>query len=145
MSLLKSLNFFSQAYIIRFMVGLRACEMVWPVSFVHPFSLTVSAAVWRVKAIMQRSQSRGRPSNTKCLINLLICCDCRAWKACFLAIWGQENPVLCYTRACVHTHTFCYLVRGLLSCCGGIKTHSPLITSMNTPPGDKHLTGHWII
>lgn len=56
---------------------------------------------------------------------LLICGDCRAWKVCFLAIWGQENPVLCHT----HTHTFGYLLCGLLSCCGGIKTDSPLITS----------------
>lgn len=116
--------------------------MVWPVGFMPPCSLTVSAAVWgpRPAPIRQSRQSRGRPSNTKCLINLLICCDCRAWKACFLAIWGQENRVPCY----LHTHTHCYLLCGLLSCCGGIKTDLPLITFMNAPPGDKHLTGHWI-
>lgn len=76
----------------------------------------------RPAPIMQSRQSRGRPSNTKCLINLLICCDCRAWKACFFAIWGQKNPVLCYTH--MHTH----LRHGLLSCCGGIKTDSPFFT-----------------
>lgn len=60
---------------------------------------------------MQSRQSRGRPSNTKCLINLLICCDCRAWKACFLAIWGQKNPVPRYLQT--HKHTFFFAIHYL--------------------------------
>lgn len=86
-----------------FTVGLRDFQIVWPVGFMPLCSLTVQQSGGaRPAPFMQSRQSRGRPGNTKCLINLLICCDCRAWKACFLAIWGQENPLLC----CLQTHKY---------------------------------------
>lgn len=77
-----------------------------PVGFMHLCSFTVQQCGGpRPAPFMQSRQSRGRPGNTKCLINSLICCDCRAWKACFLAIWGQENPVPCSSDTHTYIHT----------------------------------------
>lgn len=92
-----------------FAVGPRDRQIVWPVGVMPPCSLTVQQCGGpRPAPFMQSRQSRGRPGNTKCLINSLICCDCRAWKACFLAIWGQENPVPCYLHTHRHAHTHIY-------------------------------------
>lgn len=51
-----------------------------------------------------------------------------------------------YTHTHTHAHSISYYsLSGLLSCAVvGIKTASPLITSVKAPPGDKHLTGHWL-
>lgn len=95
----------------------------------HPRSLTVQQCRGpRPAHFMQSSQSRGRPGNTKCLINLLICCDCRAWKARFLAIWGQENPVPCYLQTHTHLSTQILLptIWPTFMCGGGNKDRSIL-------------------
>lgn len=120
-------------------------------SSMHPCWLTVQQCGGpRPAHFMQSGQSRGTPGNTKCLMNSLICCDCRAWKACFFAIWGQENPVPRYLQTQTHTHMctrrdFATPLSGLLSCAVvGIKTESLLITSLKAPPGDKHLSGSWL-
>lgn len=48
-------------------------------SSVHPCSLSAQQRGGpRPAHFMQSRQSRGSPGNTKCLIHLLICCDCRA-------------------------------------------------------------------
>lgn len=84
--------------------------------------LTYSAAQRggpRPAHFMQRRQSRGRPGNTKCLINSLICCDCRAWKACFPAIWCQENPAQCCSQTHVHARRFLLPTIWPTFMCGG--------------------------
>ena len=136
--------------LILFMVGLRDHQIAWPVGFMPPCSLAVRQYGGpRPALFMQSRQSRGRPSNTKCLINLLICCACRAWKACFFAIWGQENPVPCYLQTHKHTrtHSVCLpTIWPTFMCCGGNKdriTLDYLRESTTRGQASYWLLTHW--
>lgn len=115
--------------------GLRGCT--WPYS-----AAAQQGGGPRPAPLMQSRQSRGRPSNTKCLINLLICLRPQGMKSLLprhLRPRAASAMLLTRTRTDTHAQP-CYPLSGLLTCRGGNK-ESPLITSIKAPPGDKHLTG----
>lgn len=95
----------------------------------------------RPDPFMQSRQSRGRPSNTKCLINLIICLRPQGMKSLFPRhLRPRAASAKLLTHTCTHTQPH-YPLSGLLMCCAENK-ESPLITSIKAPPGDKHLTGY---
>lgn len=82
-------------------------RLVWPTGFMLARGLTVQQCRGpRPDPFMQSRQSRGRPSNTKCLINLIICLQPQGMKSLFPRhLRPRAASAKLLTHTCTRAHT----------------------------------------